>query len=138
LLEHAKKIRCVSILSLGLMLANKLLDAPVPAGVLSQLSSRERLDSLVGEVTTRFFSDDGALSLARRVRFHLGVKDSLFEKFRYCARLALTTTPVDWEMVQLPESGSFLYLPLRALRLLRKYGGENRRLAAKSRSIGPV
>jgi len=138
LLEHAGKIRCVSILSLGLMLAHKLLDAPVPAGVLSQLSSRERLDSLAGEVTTRFFSDDGALSLARRVRFHLWVKDSLFEKFRYCARLALTTTPVDWEMVQLPESGSFLYLPLRALRLLRKYGGENRRLAAKSRSIGPV
>ena len=139
LLEHAKKIRCVSILSLGLILAHELLDAPVPAGVLSQLSSRERLDLLVGEVTTRSFSDDaGALSLARRVRFHLAVKDSLFEKFRYCARLALTTTPVDWEIVQLPESGSFLYFPLRALRLLRKYGGENSRLATKSRSIGPV
>jgi len=139
LLEHAKKIRCQSILSLGLMLAHELLDAPIPAGVLSQLRSTERLDSLVAEVTARFFSDDaGALSLAQRVRFHLGVKDSLVEKFRYCARLALTTTPVDWEMVQLPESGSFLYLPLRALRLLRKYGGENRRLAAQSRSIGPV
>jgi len=139
LLEHAKRIRCESILSLGLVLAHELLDAPVPAGVLSQLSSRERLDSLVGEVTTRLFSDDtGALSLARRVRFHLAVKDSLFEKFRYCARLALTTTPVDWEMMQLPESASFLYFPLRALRLLRKYGGENSQLAAKSRSIGPV
>jgi len=139
LLEHAKKIRCQSILSLGLMLAHELLDAPIPVGVLSQLRSTERLDSLVAEVTARFFSDDaGALSLAQRIRFHLGVKDSLVEKFRYCARLALTTTPVDWEMVQLPESGSFLYLPLRALRLLRKYGGENRRLAPKSRSIGPV
>jgi hypothetical protein len=139
LLDHARTIRCLKIVSLGLVLAHELLDAPVPASVLGQLSSRERLDSLVHQVATRFFSEDAAsLSLTRRVKFHLGVKDSLREKFRYCARLALTTTPVDWEMIQLPESVSFLYFPLRALRLLKKYGAAHGPLAAKSRSIGPV
>jgi len=139
LLEHAKKIRCLKIVSLGLVLAHELLDAPVPADVLSQLSSRERLDFLVDHIATRFFSDNaGSLPLTRRIRFHLAVKDSLPEKFRYCARLALTTTPVDWEMMQLPEAVSFLYFPLRALRLLRKYGGENGQLASKSKPIGPV
>jgi hypothetical protein len=139
LLEHAKEIRCTKIVSLGLVLAHELLDAPVPAGVLSQLSSRKWLDSFVEQIATRFFSDDAkSWSLTRRVRFHLGVKDSLLEKFRYCARLALTTTPVDWGMMQLPEAVSFLYFPLRALRLLRKYGGGNGQLAAKSKPIGPV
>jgi hypothetical protein len=113
------------------------LDAPVPAGVLAQLNSGARLASLVHQVATRFFSDASSLSLTRRVKLHLAMKDSLREKFRYCARLALTTTPVDWEMIQLPAAFSFLYFPLRALRLLKKYGADSGQLAAKSRSIGP-
>ncbi len=148
-LRHAQEIRCRKIVALGLRLAHELLDAPVPAEVLSQLSSRARLDALVHQVVARFFSDDaGPLSLTQRIRFHLAIKDSLPEKFRYCARLALTTTPVDWEMIQLPAVFSFLYFPLRGLRLLKKYGAEHGTakhgrakhgpLAAKSRSIGPV
>ncbi len=139
LLRHAKKIRCLKIISLGLVLAHELLDAPVPARVLRQLSSRKQIDSLFDDVAARFFSNDsGPLSLTRRVKFHLGAKDSLPEKFRYCARLALTTTPVDWELIPLPAAVSFLYFPLRALRLLKKYGADNGPLAARSRSIGPV
>lgn len=135
LLDHAKAIRCLKILSLGLVLASELLDAPIPVGVLSQLSSRERLDVLVEQVCTRFFNDEvqcaGSLSLTRRIKFHLATKDSLLEKFRYCSRLALTTTPVDWEIIQLPASVSFLYFPLRLLRLIKKYGAENGPLAAR-------
>lgn len=125
LLHHAKEIRCLKMVSLGLVLADELLEAPIPGGVLDQLTARERLDSLVDLAAKRFFSgDSSSLSLARRIKFHLAMKDSLPEKFRYCARLALTTTPVDWEMIQLPEAVSFLYFPLRALRLLKKYGAE--------------
>ena len=142
LLEHAKKIRCMRIISLGLVVAQEMLGAPVPAGVLSQLCSRKQLGPVVDQVVTRFFRDDaGLLSLTRRIRFHVGAKDSPLEMFRYCARLALTTTPVDWEMMHLPEFASFLYLPLRAFRLLRKYGGEDRELTSKtskSTSIGPA
>ena len=139
LLQHAKKIRCSTIVYLGLVLAHELLDAPVPAGVLSQLGPRSRIAALVAQLASRFFSADVAsLSLTSRIRFHLAVKDSLLEKFRYCARLALTTTPVDWELVHLPEFVSFLYLPLRLLRLLRKYGGEDGKLTAKRSTVGPV
>lgn len=144
-LRHAQAIRCRKIVALGLRLAHELLDAPVPAEVLSQLSLPARLDALVHQVVERFFSDDsGSFSLTQRIRFHLAIKDSLPEKFRYCARLALTTTPVDWEMIQLPAVLSFLYFPLRAVRLLKKYGAEpgpakhGQPLTPKSRSIGPV
>ena len=143
-LREAEEIRCVKIVTLGLRLAHELLDAPVPDEVLSQLGSRGQLDQLVQQVVMRFCSDDpGPISLTRRVKFHLAIKDSLPAKFRYCARLALTTTPVDWEMIQLPNSVSFLYFPLRGLRLLKKYGADSGTakhgsLTAKRRSIGPV
>jgi len=68
----------------------------------------------------------------------LQTKDSWPDKFRYCFRLALTTTPVDWEMMSLPESASFLYLPLRVLRLIKKYGWQSDPLATTGESAGPV
>lgn len=122
-LAHAKEIRAVRILSLGLLLAHQLLEAPVPGDVLRQLNSDKKLDAMVDQVTTRLFREESApMSLTQRVSFHLAVKDSVVEKVRYCTRLALTTTPVDWEMMQLPDSASFLYLLLRAFRLVGKYG----------------
>jgi hypothetical protein len=121
LLRHAKEIHCLKILSFGLILAHELLDAPVPAGVLNQRSSRERLGSLVEQVVARFLSDDAtAMSLTRRVKFHLAMKDSVPDKFHYCQRLALTTTPVDWAM-PLPRGFSFAYPLMRVARLTRKY-----------------
>ena len=93
----------------------------------------------MGQIFARFFSDENIpLTLARRIRFHLQTKDSRREKLRYCFRLALTTTPVDWEMMSLPESASFLYFPLRLLRLIRKYGWESDRVAARNESVRPV
>jgi hypothetical protein len=139
LLNDAKEIGCTNIIFLGLALAHDLLDAPVPASVFAQLGARKRIDALVAQVTNRFFSTEVApWSLNARVKFHLAVKDSLLEKVRYCVRLGLTTTPVDWEMIHLPEFVSFLYLPLRALRLLKKYSGENAQVPAKRGTVGPV
>ncbi|HEV7744484.1 MAG TPA: nucleotidyltransferase family protein [Pyrinomonadaceae bacterium] len=139
LLRQAKDIDCTMIVLLGLALAADLLDAPVPAGVFDQLGGRKRVAALIPQVVDRFCSIGVApWSLTARVKFHLALKDSLVDKFRYCVRLSLTTTPVDWELIQLPEFASFLYLPLRALRLLKKYGGENAQLPAKRGTVGPV
>jgi hypothetical protein len=133
LLERARAARCLAIVSLGLLLAHDLLEAPVPAYVLTTLGPRKQLDMITNEVATRCFSEDYAsLTVAQRIRFHLQVMDSLGEKIRYCLRLALTTTPVDWELMQLPDSASFLYRPLRLLRLLKKYGGTAGQRRSKS------
>ena len=139
LLNHAEEIGCITIVLVGFALAHDLLDAPVPPGVFDQLGGRKRVDSILTQVAGGLFSTDVvSRSLTTRIKFHLALKDSLFDKFRYCVRLALTTTPVDWELIHLPEFASFLYLPLRALRLLKKYGGESARLPAKRRTVGPV
>jgi hypothetical protein len=126
LLTHAKEIRCMKILALGLLLAHELLGAPVPNDVLEKISARKQLNALVSQISTRLVTHDVvSLSLSQRIRFHLSLKDSLVDKVKYCSRLMLTTTPVDWEIVSLPNSASFAYLPLRAFRLIRKYGGDD-------------
>jgi hypothetical protein len=94
---------------------------------------------VTSQILARFFSDENTpFTLAQRIRFHLQTKDSRREKLRYCFRLALTTTPVDWEMMSLPESASFLYFPLRVLRLIKKYGRQSDPLATTGESVGPV
>lgn len=131
LMARAKASRCLAIVSLGLLLAHDLLDAPLPSEVIKELTRRKRAHSVTDQVVTRFFADNPEqFTLARRIRFHLQLKDSRRDRFLYCLRLGLTTTPVDWEMTSLPESASFLYYPLRALRLVRKYGWETETLTA--------
>jgi hypothetical protein len=139
LLKRATDLGCLKIVTLGILLARDLLEAPIPADVIAQLSQSQTLDSLAGQVVERFFRDQShSLTLSQRIRFHLQTKDSRREKLRYCLRLALTTTPVDWEMMSLPESASFLYFPLRVLRLIKKYGWQSDQLSVKGGSAGPV
>jgi hypothetical protein len=137
LMERAKDAHCLAIISMGLLLAHDLLDAPIPAAVIAKLQTPP--DWLTSQVLARFFSDESIpFTLAQRIRFHLQTKDSRREKLRYCFRLALTTTPVDWEMMSLPESASFLYFPLRVLRLIKKYGWKSDQQATRNESFGPV
>lgn len=137
LLERAKEVHCLAIVSMGLVLAHDILEAPIPAAVIAKL--RTPPASLTSQIVARFFSDGNIpFSLAQRIRFHLQAKDSQRERLRYCLRLALTTTPVDWEMMSLPESASFLYFPLRVFRLIKKYGWGSDQLATRSEFVGPV
>ena len=136
LLERARDAHCLAIVSMGLLLAHDLLDAPIPAAVIGRLQTPP--DWLTSQILARFFSDENTpFTLAQRIRFHLQTKDSRREKLRYCFRLALTTTPVDWEMMSLPESASFLYFPLRVLRLIKKYVRQSDPLATTGESVGP-
>lgn len=139
LLDRAKEARSLTIVSLGLRLAHDVLDAPVPAEVITELGWQARPDLLMSQIVARFFNLEATpLSVAQRIKIHLEIKDSQRDKLRYCLRLALTTTPVDWEMISLPEAASLLYYPLRVLRLLRKYGWKSDQLTSKRGSVAPV
>lgn len=139
LLSDARQLQCLRIVKLGLLLAHDFLGAPVPAKVTANLETGESFRSLVSQIIDRAFAEQQVpFTVAKRIKFHLTLKDSLPEKIRYCTRLALTTTPVDWEMVALPQPISFIYYPLRVLRLFKKYGWQSDQLAASNRSAGPV
>lgn len=139
LFSDARQSRCLRIVKLGLLLAHDFLDAPVPATVMVDLKTDEAFRRLVSQIIDRSFAERQVpFTVANRIKFHLKLKDSLPEKIRYCARLAMTTTPVDWEMVSLPQPVSFVYYPLRLLRLFKKYGWQSDQLATSNRSAGPV
>lgn len=138
LLKRAKHAQSIGVVSLGLLLAHDLLEAPIPGNIIRKLRLRSRED-LIAQIVSRFFNNSSShFPLAQRIRLHLELLDSFSERARYCLRVGLTTTPVDWEMISLPESASFLYYPLRVLRLLKKYGRKSTPLAAKDRTVGPV
>jgi hypothetical protein len=110
------------VLLLGLALAHGLLETPLPRAVLKEIEAAPAVARLAATVREQMFADDPKLpTLAEQVRFHTRSKDGLRDRAIYCARLALTTTPVDWAATDLPPSLSFARPFVRPLRLMKKY-----------------
>jgi hypothetical protein len=120
--QRSGEMRCRRMVALGLRLAHGLFDSPIPAQLQSLCESKS-LRSQAQEVVQDFFSNEPRpLTFWRRVAFHLRLKDTLTDQTSHCARLAFTTTPVDWSTMPLPGSLSFASPLWRAVRLTRKYG----------------
>lgn len=117
--RQAAAMHCQRILAFGLLLACGLFDVPLPpqaAGL-----SRSRTLLAMARTTVRELVADRppARTWRRQVSFQLRLKDSPADRARYCAR-ALTSSPDDWATLRLPESLSFVYPLVRAVRLARK------------------
>lgn len=122
LIQRAKQRGSRRILFLCLSLVSDLLDAPVPVQVMLEVRS---------DVATKRFSNKVreyllANSLPQKrlivdILFHLKMRECLRDRVRYCMRFILTTNPVDWAAVPLPDSLFNFYYLVRALRLFRKH-----------------
>ncbi|MDT7542638.1 MAG: hypothetical protein QOE33_2542 [Acidobacteriota bacterium] len=131
LLIEARRYRALRVLLVGLSLANDLLDTKLPDEVTRLIAATPAIATLVETAKHTMFADaTPAPTLAEQLRFHTRSKDSVRDRFKYCARLALTTTPVDWETLHLPASLSFVHALLRPLRLARKYLAPSARRAS--------
>ena len=120
--RQSRQMRCERMLRLGLLLAHDLLDAPLPVEALDRIRESRELSARARAVVQDFFSESPRRrTFSFKLTFHLALKDKALDKLRHCARLALTTTPVDWAMTPLPRSLSFVYPLLRAARLTKKY-----------------
>jgi hypothetical protein len=125
--KRAERLRAERMLSLGLALAGGLLDAPFPAEVRSRV---ER-----DEVATAIASELGGMlqrrhpvhpSGAARFRFRRRMIAGTLAGWRYSMRLAMAPAEEDWETIRLPRPLAPLYIALRPLRLLQKYGWSGR------------
>lgn len=122
LIDEAKRHRALRVLLVGLRLAEDLLGAPLPAGVERLIGSTPSVVALAEIAKRMMFAEDARLPpLAARLRFHTRSKDRARDRLAYCARLALTTTPVDWRALDLPAPFAFAHALVRPLRLARKY-----------------
>jgi hypothetical protein len=122
LLKEAESMDAQRILLLGLFLAQDLLAASLPAEVVHMIDATPAVAALGATARRKMFADEPRLpTLLEQVKFHLRSKDSLRDRIIYCARLALTTTPVDWAAINVPPSLSFVHALVRPLRLAKKY-----------------
>lgn len=121
--QQARALGSERMLLLGLFLANDLLGAAVPTGVLQRAQADVAVASLADQVYERLFSDRlPQLGDLERSLFHLKARERLEDRLRYCVRLAVTTTPGDWATVRLPSALFPLYYVLRPFRLVATYG----------------
>jgi hypothetical protein len=111
------------MLRLGLALADDLLQAPMPVEIRQRVRGDNEALSVAREVEQRTL-DRGlpGFGTINRLRFRRRMVPGILAGWRYSIRLAVVPAEEDWEMVQLPGMLAPLYLALRPLRLLRKYG----------------
>ena len=111
------------ILHLGLALASEMLDARLPDEIGARVKQDGVAAALAAEVSQRLLRrDQSAFGAAGRFSFRRRMADGALAGWRYSIRLAVAPAEEDWQMARLPGLLAPLYVALRPLRLLRKYG----------------
>jgi hypothetical protein len=121
--KFAEARRASRMVRLGLALARALFDTPLPPEVVPQVSADRvataRAESIARRLVRRPFN---TLSGTQRFSYRREMQEGTAAGWRYASRLAVLPAEEDWEFVQLPPSLAPLYIALRPIRLLKKYG----------------
>jgi Uncharacterised nucleotidyltransferase len=124
----AESLKAQRMLHLGLALAADILDAPLPPEILTRVQADAAPQAVAGEVRHRLLSRQlPQLDSKGRFHFRRRLIPGAMAGWRYAFRLAVVPAEEDWQMVRLPGPLAPLYIALRPLRLLRKYGWAGRR-----------
>jgi len=111
------------MLHTGLLLATGLLDVAVPDQVRRRLRADQAANDVAGEILSSLMSRAyRPLDAKGRFNFRRRMRRGRLAGFRYALRLSVIPAEEDYEMMRLPARLSPLYVALRPLRLLRKYG----------------
>jgi Uncharacterised nucleotidyltransferase len=122
-MRRTESLHAQRMLYLGLALAIRFFQLPLPAEILRRVEADEVAAVLAGEVEQRMFhGDSNSFGAAARFWFRRHMMQGALDGWRYSARLAILPAEEDWEMVRLPRPLAPLYVALRPLRLLLKYG----------------
>jgi hypothetical protein len=126
LLRFASSLGARRALLLGLILAHRLLDAPIPPDILQEARLDSSIDGLVDAACRQMFSAAPVLAHQLGFTFHdfqLCSKERLRDRTRYVVQ-RLTAPSIDaWENWRLPWSLFRVHCAVRRLRLVTAYGG---------------
>jgi hypothetical protein len=122
-IERAKALRSERMLHVALLLAKNLMQTPLPNEILVRLKADRTANDLASEVcAARMRRNYISLNAKGRLNFRRRMLTRTLEGWRYGVRLSVVPAEEDYEMIRLPGILSPLYMVLRPLRLLRKYG----------------
>jgi len=110
-------------LALGLRLASEILGLRVPAEISAGVASNIAATTLTKQIQSGMFQFSGCpVSTRDTFLFNARIARGPWRRFLYGLGLLALPTEADWSAVQLPCALSFLYYPLRLVRLALKYG----------------
>ena len=121
LLKRASQADVERMFLLGMYLAGKLLEAPLPAAVEQRCAADSRLSSLADNVVEHLFSGATHVPASSReiFKYNIGVRKTLGARARYILYM-LRPTDGDLGAHSLPDSLSFAYYLARPFRLLKR------------------
>ena len=129
-LRFAQPLHATRMLNLGLALAERVLDALLPAEIRARVQADRLAGQVAAEVHQRLLSRPfRTLDAAGRFQFRRRMLAGKLAGWRYATRLAVVPSEDDWQVMRLPRVLAPLYVALRPLRLLQKYGWAGRRAA---------
>lgn len=120
-MELADRMHCRRMLRLTLTLVFALFKVGLPQTIMIDIEKDPAVSKLAATMCQNLFDTDRIDTKAepktKFSRFHLKVRDSWPEKFRYLRHLIFGTTIQEWRYFPMPARFSFLYGLLRPLRL---------------------
>lgn len=118
---RARSLGLVRILRVTMLLANRLLDANIPAVAQAAMPDDLAAESLADEIQTHLGAET-AYNVESPAYFHLmmRLRERPADRLRFLMRLAFTSGPSDWQAVRLPEPLFPLYGVVRLSRLAAK------------------
>jgi Uncharacterised nucleotidyltransferase len=117
--EQAKLRGGLYILLSGLLLANKLLQTPLPELVWQKIKAAPNLNLIVENAQNLLFVKERERNNTKQLFFyHLQTKERLQDKLWYIFSLIFTPTPSDWIFLPKANIPSILYYLIRPLRLI--------------------
>jgi len=126
-LRAARECGAARMLSVGLLLSARLLQARLPASVAERIGQDHAAEKLCGQIETWLPHGTGAPpSLPRRALFRISMGEGRVTGLSYLSRLSLSPTEEDWQGAEARDNRSWLWDALRRpFRLLRKYGSND-------------
>jgi hypothetical protein len=125
--QRAGALRAERMLYFGLALASDLLDTKLPPEVVARVEADSAVAPLVACVKENMLGwNSRPFDAGARFNFRRRMVPGLAAGWRYSLRLALAPAEEDWLTLRLPRPLTLLYIVLRPLRLLRKYGWAER------------
>jgi hypothetical protein len=110
------------LLLIGLSLAGRLLDAPIPEDILKKITADAEVRKLTQNMIDRFasfrWSGSGFLDIPL---YHLRSRERIRDKLNYCLQMT-TPTVKDLSFMTLPDRLNFFYYLIRPVRLAVEYG----------------
>ena len=121
--RRAEELGAGRMMNLGLALAMDLLGAELPVEVKATVLRDEAAQGLAARLRRDLLARSATpMSARERFRFRRQLVPGAMAGWNYASRLTLAPAEDDWLMLRLPRPLAPLYLLLRPLRLLRKYG----------------